>query len=310
MKIAACTVVAKCQLAYARVLHDSLRRVHPDLPFIVLVVDGGADEPFPTIDIEELGIPELERVRSWYTLQELTYASTPWLLSHLLDRGFDGVAYFKQESLVTGDLSPELALIERHAIVLTPHLTTPLDGDDRVARELNVLQSGIYNVGFLGVSGAAQGRAFIEWWRERCFRHCFHDITRGTHFEQRWLDFVPAYFDDYAIILDDTFNVGNWNLPERDLTTARFIRFSGFDPERPDVVTRYTPRPQTGNAAALFRDYAAMLQRAGWQPLPAETIPYEQRKAGREGRPYVKRSPVHRALRRVARRLLNMRGRR
>lgn len=290
MKLAACTVVAKSQLAYADVLRESLRRFHPELPFFAHVVD------------EEIG--------DWYTLQERTYASTPSLIAHLLDDGFDGVAYFKQESLVTGDLSPELALIERHAIVLTPHLTTPLEGDDRVARELNILQSGVYNVGFLGVSGAAQGRAFLEWWRERCHRHCFHDITRGTHFEQRWLDFVPAYFDDYAIITDETFNVGHWNLPERDMTRARFIRFSGFDPDRPDAVTRYTTRPQAGAAASLFRDYAASLKRAGWQPLPAEAIPYEQRKALREGRPYVERSALHRALRRVARRLLNTLARR
>jgi len=286
MKIAACTVVARSTLPYARVLHDSLRRHHPDLPFIALVIDADSDsEPFPIVKLEDLGIPDLRRVRFAYSQQELTYASTPWLVGHLLERGWEGVAFFKQESLVTGDLTPQLSMLERHAILLTPHLIDPLAGDDRVARELNILQSGVYNVGFLGVSAATQGREFVAWWRDRCLRHCVHDVTRGMHFEQRWLDLVPAYFDDYRIIDDPEFNVGHWNLPERTVSAAtRFVRFSGFDPDRPDVVTRYTDRPRM--TGGLFHEYAAMLKAAGWdeaKQLPyAYDVPYAARKVYRE----------------------------
>ena len=49
-----------------------------------------------------MDIPRAERFRFHYTQQPLSYASTPYLLSHLLARGFQRAIFFKQESLVVG----------------------------------------------------------------------------------------------------------------------------------------------------------------------------------------------------------------
>lgn len=48
----------------------------------------------------DLAIPNLPRLCFQYRQQELTYAATPYLLAHLLERGFAGACFFKQESLV------------------------------------------------------------------------------------------------------------------------------------------------------------------------------------------------------------------
>ena len=38
------------------------------------------------------------------------------------------------------------------------------------------------------------------------------------HYDQRWLDLVPALFDDVHIVRDPGCNVAYWNLPERYVT--------------------------------------------------------------------------------------------
>jgi len=282
--LAVATVAGKSSLSLVRVLADSFRRYHPELPFFVLLadeVDGYFDpgkEPFRLVTLPDLDIPNLPRFRFRYSQQELTYAVTPFLLEHLLDRGFGAAAFLKQESLVVGALDPELKLLRERSIVLTPHLLEPLPGEAGIGRELVILQSGVYNVGFLGLSETPTARAFLAWWKARLSEHCHRDVAQGLHFEQRWLDLVPAFFDDVALVRDPGFNVAHWNMPERHVAVqgegitvdgrpGRFFRFSGFDPERPDAVTRYSPRLNTSNigeAAEVFHRYASLLKTAGY----------------------------------------------
>ena len=300
-KLAVGTVVAKSFLSLARVLADSFRRYHPETPFFVLLsdeVDGyfdPASESFQVLRLSDLGIPDLARFRFHYTRQELMYAATPYLLTHLLEQGFSGAAFLKQESLVVGELTPVLELLGRRSIVLTPHLLEPLCGEGGIERELNILQSGVYNVGFLGVSATPTGRAFLTWWRERLFEHCRHEVPRGIHFEQRWLDLVPAFFDDVEVVRDPGLNMAHWNLPERKVAVSgddvtvdghpgRFFRFSGFDPERPDAVTRYNNRlnmSNVGGAAEIFRRYVRLLDAAGYHETKEWPYAYGQFANGR-----------------------------
>lgn len=295
-RVALATVVAKRHLSLARVLADSARRHHPDVPFFVALadeVDGYFDpaaEPFQVLRLEALGIPGLRRLRFHYSQAELTYAVTPSLLRHLLDRGFAAAAFLKQESLVIGDLGSALALLERSSIVLTPHLLAPLDSHGGSERELNILQSGVYNVGFLGVAATGTARAFLAWWEERVSLHCRRDVAHGMHFEQRWLDLVPALFPDVAVVRDPGFNIGHWNLPERapqpegggftvDGAPCSFVRFSGFDVHNPQAVTRYSPRlsvDDLGQAAELFREYVRRLEAAGYRETSAWPYAYDR----------------------------------
>ena len=223
-QVAAATIAAKRHLSLARVLATSFREYHPDIPFFVILadeVDGyfdPAQEPFELVRLSEVGLPNFPRVLFQYRQQELTYAATPYVLAHLLDRGFGSVCFFKQESLVLGGLTSVLGSVSEHSITLTPHLLAPLAGADRHERELNILQSGVYNVGFLGVSGSATARTFLSWWQDRVYRHCRHRVPQGMHYEQRWLDLVPAFFEDFHVVRDPGFNVGHWNLPERATT--------------------------------------------------------------------------------------------
>lgn len=288
----ACTIVAKPMFAHARVLARAFARQHPDVPFVVLLadrVDGRFDparEPFHIVELGELGIPHLERLRFRYAQQPLSYASTPYLIRHLLDLGYGRVLFLKQESLVLGSHTPVFDLLARHSIVMTPHLVAPVDGPDGIARELNILQSGAYNVGLLGVSNVPDGRRFVEWWASRTETGCRHAVADGMHYEQRWLNLTPAFFGDMHLLRDPAFNVGHWNLPERVVTTeggrvfvngapAALFRFSGFRPEVPASITRHHDRlspAAIGPAWQVFERFAAALALEGH--FEATTWPY------------------------------------
>ena len=160
--------------------------------------------------------------------------------------------------------------------MLTPHLTAPAGTADGLDRERTVLLTGSFNGGVLGVSQGATARGFLDWWASRLAEGCRHDVAAGWHFEQRWLDLVPAYFPGVAIARDPGFNSGHWSLPERrierdgdgfvDGAPLRVFRFSGFDPDRPGAATRYSDRLRVADLGAgqhLFDRFGRALAESG-----------------------------------------------
>lgn len=284
-RVAVGTVVSKRYLPFARALADSFRRRHPDVPIFVALSDEvedcfePVDEPFPIVPFSELRIPSVRAFLFRYSDRQVAVASKPYLLSHLLDRGFAGALFLDADILVLDEVGDLLECARRHAITLVPHLLAPLEGTDRVARELNILQSGVFNGGVVAVRESATARRFLAWWQERLHTHCRYALEEGMHRDQRWLDLVPSFFDDVHVFRDPGYNVAYWNLQERPLQLVgdervvlddgpcRLFHFSGYDPARPDVVTRYWPllsMADIGEAAIVFQRYRQAVEEAGW----------------------------------------------
>jgi hypothetical protein len=156
--LAACTIVSKNYIAFARVLAHSFLELHPEGRFFVLIVDrcedriDAAKEPFTLIEVEELeNIEELRGFLFKYTLLEANTAVKPFFMEHLFER-FDlpSLIYFDPDILITHQLEEMAGLLLQSDIVLTPHLTAPID-DDASPGELQILQSGAYNLGFIAL---------------------------------------------------------------------------------------------------------------------------------------------------------------
>lgn len=279
--IAAATIVAKRHLALARVTARSFRQHHPDVPFFVLLSDeleGRFDpdqEDFKLLTLDTLGKAALLPRCFRYEQLPLSYAVTPDLLLHLLDK-FRQVIFIKQESLVMGRLDSLLQAMQQASIVLTPHLLEPLQGEGHIQRELAVLQAGSYNGGIIGLRDCTSTRNFLAWWRQRMELDCRHDVAAGLHYEQRWLDLVPLLFDDVQLLRDPGCNVGHWHLPEREVrwrdgqliaggVPCSLFRFSGFEGAAPNQATRYFGRlalDQLGDAGKVFQYYHERLMAA------------------------------------------------
>jgi hypothetical protein len=290
--LAAATIAAKSTLASARVVARSFTEHHPGVPFFVLLadeVDGyldPAEEGYELLLLRDLDIPDAMQFRFGLTAQQVSYAATPYLIGKLIDLGYDRVLFIKQESLVLGELATIAADLPRGGVALTPHLLAPVEGPDAVERELMILLAGVFNAGFVAVAAGGASPGFLNWWQERVYRHCRYAVAEGIHYEQRWLDLSPAYFEGIRVLHDPGLNVGHWNLPDRRVTVANgsvrvgnrpclLFRFSGYDADRPEAATRYSSRLRTselGDARIVFERYRTALFEAGWEET--HTWPY------------------------------------
>lgn len=258
-ELTVCTVITRDRAAHARVLANSLHATNGGSRLVALLLDDPDrtlhDEPYEIVRPGELALEpaEFQTMTELYDGLELACAMKPWAIEHALGLA-DAALYLDSDIEVFASLAPLLALAREHSLVLTPHLTEPPPLALEPGEEATRLAGGVYNNGFLGVSRAA--RPFLEWWRSRLARHCRNDLANGYFVDQRWVDLAPAYFPFHAL-RDPGANVAAWNLITRrveetaggylvDGVPLRFFHFSGFDPERPYLLSKWLlPSPHT-----------------------------------------------------------------
>lgn len=296
---AAGTIVARNYLPAARVLAGSFLRHHPGGRFAVLVVDA-ADEELDVLaeaapEIEILGpghldIPaeEYGRMAFAYSVTELSTSVKPWLLRRLLKDSSTAI-YLDPDIEVFAPFAGYVGeLAERHDIVLTPHVLEPMPRDGKRPSEADIMASGVFNLGFIGVSGAAE--PFLEFWAERLRQDAISSITEQLFTDQRWVDNVPALFR-HTVIRDPGFNVAYWNVYQRPLrrdadgriTAAgeplKFVHYSGYRPEKPWLAsTHFSDKPRVLLSeqpvlAELCAGYRDQLIAAGYSRALDE-VPY------------------------------------
>lgn len=287
-----CTIVAKNYLPYARVLMASVRRWVPEAVRIVILVDhvdgyfSPVEEPFEVILSEDLNLPESHWFHFKYSILELSTAVKPYALERIFQLyGLDRLVYLDPDIKVYGRLDPLFAELDRCSILLTPHLTEPLD-DDRRPSELDILRSGAYNLGFIALALSDETLRFLKWWQTKVYDQCVVDLPRGLFVDQRWVDLVPGLFQGVTITREPGFNVAYWNAHQREIVQTQdgylvngrplcFFHFSGFDPDNPNQFSRHQNRirlADLGDARELVMEYRDDLMTRGYSEC--KTWPY------------------------------------
>jgi hypothetical protein len=264
------------------VLADSLTEHHPGERLHVLVTDDRdravdpAAEPFELCRPGELPLSRLERERmeAIYDAKELVTSIKFWQIRALLATD-DVVLFLDSDIEIFAPLTELGSLCAEHGVVVTPHCVEPIPLDGKTPTELQIQRSGIYNTGFIGVGSGCDG--FLDWISERARRHFALEPAAGLWFDQRWFDYVPLFFGAH-VSRDRTYNVAYWNLHERELEDTggdfvvdgrrlAFFHFSGFDPHRPELLTRVASRVRPPPGSPLQRlcaDYARKLLARGY----------------------------------------------
>ena len=244
------TSITSNYLPKARVLAASVKRHDPQARFHLLLSDvppPGFDlaaEPFDTV----LGLEDLpiENHRAWafgHALVEMCTAVKGIGALEIVRRHRpQKLFYFDPDIVVFGGLEALGDALERHAVLLTPHLTDPERSRAGILdNEISALKHGIYNLGFIGVRCEGEGLRCLQWWSDRLLDFCRDDIPNGLFTDQRWADLIPAMFDGVRILREPQYNVATWNLSNRTATGAApdaiaingrplgFYHFSGFD---------------------------------------------------------------------------------
>src|SRR6266436_1738840 len=185
-KIGVFTTASKDYLAYARALLKSLASVHPEYALYLCLadkVDGAfnpSSEPFNVVESDSIGISDFDDMALRYDIMEFNTAIKPFMFRWLLDNtNLDSIVYLDPDVLVYSrfDLL-ERILGSNVSVVLTPHTTHPLE-DGKKPNDYNMLQTGVFNLGFAAISRCSEARQFIEWWGRRLKTQAEADFSRN-----------------------------------------------------------------------------------------------------------------------------------
>lgn len=277
------TSITKSYLPKARVLAQSVKRIHPDWNFQVILSDvlppnfNLANEPFDgVITLDDLGIPEWKSWAFGHTIVELCTA-VKGVAGKILSQsaGQGKLMYLDPDIKVFNSLEPLEELLDKFDVLLTPHLLEPEDTSQAIRdNEISALKHGVFNLGFFAIRTSTQGLRFLDWWAQRLLDHCIDNIPGGLFTDQKWCDLAPCFFDNLHIVRDCGYNVATWNIAHRPISAdqagtlhagavpLRFYHFTGYDSgDGLGMLLRYAADQKI--ALKMWDEYKNELSQAG-----------------------------------------------
>ena len=270
-RFAACTIVAHNYVPLARILADSFLDHHPEATFYIVVVDRPIDarllrgERFQVLPITEIDFsPDtFEPMATMYDVTEFATSVKPFALRQLL-RDHECVMYIDPDIKLYQRLDPLIESTFEAGWSLTPHCLKPIPQDGTSPTEREIMQSGVYNLGYVGV--ARKALPFLDWWCERLRRHAIIEPEQQLFTDQRWVDLAVPLFSPH-IEQSPAYNVAYWNIDQRRLwhdgekymvddEPLGFFHFSGYDPDMPYWLSKYFP----GTPRVLLSDHPVLTQ--------------------------------------------------
>jgi hypothetical protein len=197
--------------------------------------------------------------------------------------------YLDPDILITAPLDGIYEKLEAYDIVLTPHLDTDYPDDDLLPDDANILRAGQFNLGFIGINSSENAQSFLNWWQPKLYKNCVVDVLNGYFVDQKFIDFVPIFFENIFVEKNAGYNVAYWNLHSRRVTNEKgawksnsgplyFFHFSGYDPES-DAISIHIPSSLSryrfsnrDDLRKLFAEYKELLITNGY--MQAISWPY------------------------------------
>lgn len=276
----ACTVATAAELPAVKVLSSSFLAKHPDAKFLALVVDAPAASRGPgLITPADLGVEpgELAELATACTADQLCAVLRPRLLETLLASGLPVLYLDPWVQVLDSVTEPVLAAVKRGPLVLVPRALRPLPDDGLRPEPAELLETGVFDPGFLVVAPGA----------EPFLHNLAAQLRRTPDATKAVLDTAPALVNHH-VLRDSTIGLSVWNANHRELsrgedgvmtilgTPLRTVHFAGFDPKRPWLLSAgFAERPRTLLSehpllADLCTTYRAELVTRGYtvQPVP------------------------------------------
>jgi len=256
------TICSNNYLAHAKTLGDSFLEHHPDMKFIIGLVDKFNSDldyeifsNFEIIPVEDISVPEFENLHLKYNITELNTAVKPTYFHHIFKK-YDAkkVIYIDPDIFVLSAFDEVFNILDSQNILITPHMCSPID-DDFSPTDYHVLAGGVFNLGFIALSNYQKVKLFLDWWHVRAVKYGFRNYSKGMFYDQLWINYVPCFFDNFHILKHIGYNMANWNLHERIITShengvyklnhnflLRFFHFSSYKFNNPHEICAYQTR--------------------------------------------------------------------
>lgn len=244
-KTAYFTICSANYLATAKVLLDSLRK-NTNMDIYLIICDGKRDNipkflNDPTKKIifaDELNIKNFNDFIFRYSILEINTALKPFVFNELFKKKYKKVFYFDPDIIIEDSLDHFESILDSFNAIVTPHILSPFRDNRKPSLE-DISKSGVYNLGFLGLT-ASSTKTFLDWWMQKCRSNCYSDVERGLFTDQKFCDFLTSFVKNTKIYTGPEANIAYWNLHERDIvfknntyysnqTRVLFFHFSGLD---------------------------------------------------------------------------------
>ena len=226
------TICSNNYLPKARILGESILQHNPGIRFVIGLVDlpdDGIDYKalgsFEILPVQEIGIPEFEEMVLRYDLVDLNTAVKPFYFRYLFKRHAAErelrICYFDPDICVYANLNAIEEGLARAAVLLTPHVMSPIVSDGKHPEEHAFLAFGLYNLGFCAMRRSEVADKLLDWWSNHLTEDCRYDAGKGMFVDQAWMDLAPIFFEDVEIVKHPGFNVAYWNLHERQVELGK-----------------------------------------------------------------------------------------
>jgi hypothetical protein len=276
-----CTIASSEYAPMVKLLVESFFKFHTNNKFIIFSGDhynldgmAGGDK----LEWRKLNLGLFSQSK------RLTYSRVkPAVLRSLVDEGWETIIYLDPDILVMSPLDDLMEIVAENALTLTPHILN-IDEENAIEKfDKTLLNAGMFNAGFIGLSQSQETKTFLHWWESRTSGNGAFFANSGLNYDQRWLDLAPGYVERLFVLRDPGVNVAYYNLIDRRVvfenclyrvngSTLKLIHFSGFNPELLPSSSIYQPDvlvSDFGPLEDLFRLYAEKLLALGWKTLSA-----------------------------------------
>lgn len=264
------TVCSLNRLGQVLALASSVRQYNPDYSFVACLADRIDNrinpDDYPAIRFLEFPALRLSNEKDLsdrYNIFELSCALKPFFGLHLMEEHQPEVLVYLDTDIYVYSSFAELEeILTRNPIVITPHFVSPPPADGKLPLERDVLNSGLYNGGFVALANDPNSLVFLKWWKERLTDQGFNSVSEGMMVDQLWLNLVPLYFKQALVFNHPAFNMAYWNLHERSLSIKNevffadndplvFFHFSGYRISAPETLSLHQNRIREKDNSAL-----------------------------------------------------------
>jgi hypothetical protein len=277
------TICSINYLSQAKTLGESLLKHNPHYQFFIGLTDKIAESEidpnllpkFPIVEVHELDIQGFADMYDRYNITELNTAVKPFFLSYFYEKHPNAktVSYFDPDIEVFQPFTALDESLAKYSLVLTPHSLSPYP-DGLNPKERDLLNTGVFNLGFIGTSRSETTTEFLNWWQQKLRYECYIDLANGMFVDQLWVNFAPIFWENVFILRHLGYNMAYWNLHERQLSDANnqywvnkteplvFFHYSGFNPTKPEHISKYQNRYEFANRpdiSTLFENYGQTL---------------------------------------------------
>lgn len=253
------TICATNYIGLAKVLGKSIRKYTHDIDYYIIVADEPGEELSKEFDdniyVAKKVLSNFYSEEKWnemafkYDLTEFCTAIKPTSIKFLFEKGYEKCVYFDPDILVFSSIDKIYKSLDEFEAVVTPHISDINLASKGNIKEQQLLCSGVFNLGFIGLRSTNRINSFIDWWSRKLQDKCFASISENLFTDQKWMDLLPCFLgNDLCISHDLGMNMAPWNFHERKvlqeghelfvcsrtnysskIDVLVFVHFSGYD---------------------------------------------------------------------------------